>query len=464
MSGEKRERMLVVDDEQGMREMLSVLLTRAGYQVDMASTGRQGIRKISIEEPYDVVVTDLVMPGADGMEVLESVKQRNPDTQVIVITAHGSTENAVEAMKRGAYDYITKPFKVEEFRLVVRRALEKRVLLRENLDLRREVAGRFDVEKIVGSSPGMRRVVDLCRRMGNMRTNVLISGESGTGKELVARAIHSLGPRSAGTFVTVNCGALPEPLMESELFGHERGAFTGAIRKAEGLFREADGGTIFLDEVGEIPLQVQVKLLRAIQERRVRPVGSTTEVPVDVRIIAASNRDLEKEVSDGRFRADLYYRLNVVRIKIPPLRERPEDIPALMEHFIERYSREVGRRICGFSGEAKAKLLDYSYPGNVRELENIVERAVALSTGEELGVSTLPQTVFQENSGGIQISRELGEDFSLDDILKQVERSYIVQALERAEGVRTKAAELLGITFRSLRYRLRKLEIENEES
>lgn len=456
--------MLVVDDEQGMREMLSVLLSRAGYEVDIASSGRQGLRRVIDESPYDVVITDLVMPGADGMEVLAAVKKACSDTQVIVITAHGSTENAVEAMRGGAYDYIMKPFKVEEFRLVVERALEKCWLLRENLDLRREVAGRFGVERIVGSSPGMRRVVELCRRMGAMRTNVLIAGESGTGKELVARAIHSLGPRSAGPFVSVNCGALPENLMESELFGHERGSFTGAIRKSDGLFREAQGGTLFLDEVGEIPLQVQVKLLRAIQERRVRPVGSTSEVEVDVRIVAASNRDLEVEVSEGGFRPDLYYRLNVVRIDIPPLRERHEDIPALLEYFIARYSKEVGRKIDGMTPDALQLLLDYAYPGNVRELENIVERSVALSTGEVLGIDTLPPTLVRDKEPPTAQQIMLGVGFALDETLDQIERQYLQEALSQANGVRTKAADILGISFRSLRYRLRKLQLDGDTS
>jgi two-component system response regulator PilR (NtrC family) len=451
---------LVVDDEQGMREMLSVLLSRAGYRVDAVSSGRQALKHIEVNTPYDVVITDLVMPGADGMEVLAAVKKHQSDSQVIVITAHGSTENAVEAMKGGAYDYVMKPFKVDEFRLVVERALEKYRLLRENLDLRREVTGRFEVERIVGSSTGMRKVVELCRRMGNTRTNVLITGESGTGKELVARAIHHLGSRSTCPFVSVNCGALPESLMESELFGHERGAFTGAIRKSDGLFREAEGGTLFLDEIGEIPLQVQVKLLRAIQERTVRPVGSMTEVPVDVRIVAASNLDLEKEVGEGRFRPDLYYRLNVVRIDIPPLHDRREDIPALIDYFLARYSREAGRKIKGMSREALQILLDYHYPGNVRELENVIERAVALGANEVLGLDTLPPNVFQEMAAPVRPGVQFGDQFNLDRVLDSVERQYILEALEQSGGVRTKAAEVLGITFRSLRYRLRKLGLD----
>jgi len=453
-------RVLVVDDEQGMREMLSVLLSRAGYRVDAVSSGRQALKHIEVNTPYDVVITDLVMPGADGMEVLAAVKKHQSDSQVIVITAHGSTENAVEAMKGGAYDYVMKPFKVDEFRLVVERALEKYRLLRENLDLRREVTGRFEVERIVGSSTGMRKVVELCRRMGNTRTNVLITGESGTGKELVARAIHHLGSRSTCPFVSVNCGALPESLMESELFGHERGAFTGAIRKSDGLFREAEGGTLFLDEIGEIPLQVQVKLLRAIQERTVRPVGSMTEVPVDVRIVAASNLDLDKEVGEGRFRPDLYYRLNVVRIDIPPLHDRREDIPALIDYFLARYSREAGRKIKGMSREALQVLLDYHYPGNVRELENVIERAVALGANEVLGLDTLPPNVFQEMAAPVRPSVQFGDQFNLDRVLDSVERQYILEALEQSGGVRTKAAEVLGITFRSLRYRLRKLGLD----
>lgn len=445
-----------------MREVLSILLTRAGYSVDTESTGKRGLERLEASEPYDVVITDLVMPGAGGMEVLAAAKRRKVETQVIVITAHGSRESAVEALRGGAYDYVMKPFKNEELRLLVERAVEKGRLLRENQDLRREVAGRFEIERIVGSSQAMKRVVELCRRMGSMRTNVLITGESGTGKELIARALHAFGPRSTESFVTVNCGALPESLMESELFGHERGAFTGAVRSALGLFREADGGTLFLDEVGEIPLQVQVKLLRAIQERKIRPVGGSTESEVDVRIVAASNRDLEVEVKDGRFRSDLFYRLNVVCVDIPPLRERPEDIPALIQHFLEVYSQETGRSVRSITKGALQILRDYRYPGNVRELENIIERAVALSPGEVIDVDVLPSMLIEKHATPLPQLNLSGGNFDLDDAMRKIEKSYIIEALREAQGVQTKAAEILGISFRSFRYRVKKLELDVE--
>ena len=453
-------RVLVVDDEPGMREMLDVLLRRAGHAVDLESSGRRALARVEAEPPYDLVVTDLVIPGVDGMEVLEAAKRRSPVTQVIVVTAFATTETAVEALRRGAYDYVLKPFKVDELRLLAERAIEKRRLLAENLELRKRVAGRFEIEGIVGASPAMREVVELCRRLGPTKTNVLITGESGTGKELVARALHALGPRATGPFVVVNCGALPEALMESELFGHERGAFTGAVRRSEGLFREAEGGTLFLDEVGEIPPQVQVKLLRAIQERTVRPVGGTAELPIDVRILAASNRDLDLEVEAGRFRQDLFYRLNVVRIDIPPLRARRGDIPALVERFLARHAGEAGRPVPRFAPDALALLLDHRYPGNVRELENLVERAVALATGEVLGSDVLPPGLGRPAHSCTDAVDVPEGDVHLDAVLAEHERRLIERALERTGGNRTRAAELLGVTFRSLRYRLRKLGLE----
>ncbi len=457
MSAESRGRILIVDDEPGMREVLSVLLKRAQYDVETASSGRRALQRISRSRAFDVIVTDLVMPGADGMEVLTAAKAKCAETQVLMITAHGSKATAIEALRGGAYDYVLKPFKMEEIRLLVARAVEKRRLLRENTELRRKMAGRFEVSNIVATSQAMRRIVELCRRMGVLRTNVLITGESGTGKELVARALHTLGSRASGPFVSVNCGALPENLMESELFGHERGAFTGAVRRSEGLFREADGGTLFLDEIGELPAHVQVKLLRAIQEREVRPVGATSDVSIDVRIVAASNRDLETDVDEGRFRSDLFYRLNVVRIDVPPLRSRREDIPVLIDHFLERYSTETGRGVLAFSPPAMKHLMDYEFPGNVRELENIIERAVALASDEVLGPENLPSEV---RSGGGPARQALAfppEGVDLDDVLGEIEGEYISVALERTGGVQKRAAELLGLSFRSLRYRIQKL-------
>jgi two-component system response regulator PilR (NtrC family) len=456
---------LVVDDEQGMRELLEVLVRRVGHEVDVETGGQRGVQRIADSRPYDLIITDLVMPGTTGLEVLKAAKDKCVDSQVIVVTAYSSSDTAVRALRSGAYDYVSKPFKVDEMRILIERALEKRRLLSENVDLRAQVRRRFSVENIVGASAAMRAVLDLCQRLGPLRTNVLIAGESGTGKELVARALHALGPRAAATFVSVNCGALPENLMESELFGHVQGAFTGALRASEGLFRRADGGTLFLDEVGEVPLPLQVKLLRAIQERSVRPVGGTTETSVDVRIVAASNRDLHRDVEEGKFRSDLYYRLNVVRIDLPPLRDRREDIPALLEHFVARYASESGRLGMTVTPAALKLLLEYDFPGNVRELENVVERAVALALGEAIDCDALPAIISESvSTRGEAHVPELTEGFDLDQVLESLERTYIAEAMRRAERVQKRAAKMLGISFRSFRYRVRKLGIDVDKT
>jgi two-component system response regulator PilR (NtrC family) len=326
-----RTRIMVVDDERSMREMLSILLKRHGYAVTSASSGNKAIAILEGGEQFDVVITDLMMDRGSGLEVLEAVKRTSPDCEVIVITAFGTTETAVEAMKKGAYDYIAKPFNVDEFLIVLRQALERRTLIRENLHLKARVKGKYRFEDIVGRSPAMKEVIAICRKVADSGSSVLISGESGTGKEVAARAIHFGGPRADKPFVPINCGALPEQLMESEMFGHVRGAFTGATEDKQGLFKAADGGTVFLDEVGELPQPLQVKLLRVLQDRSVRPVGASIETPIDVRVISATNRNIEELVDTGRFRTDLYYRLNVIAIAIPRLRERSEDIPQLID-------------------------------------------------------------------------------------------------------------------------------------
>ncbi|HJZ83929.1 MAG TPA: sigma-54 dependent transcriptional regulator, partial [Polyangia bacterium] len=369
-------RILIVDDEASMREFLSICLRRAGYAVEPASGGPEALRKLDGDSDFDVVVTDLKMPGSGGLDVLDAVKKRAPSTEVIVITAYATPETAIAAMKRGAYDYLTKPFKVDEIEVVVARAMEKRALVRENRLLRAELKGQYHLDRLVGKSAAMARVFDLVRKVAAAKTNVLITGESGTGKELVARALHQIGSRPDGPFVAVNCGAIPEALLESELFGHLRGAFTGADRDHPGLFVAASSGTLFLDEIGELPMALQVKLLRALQERSVRPVGGSTEREVDVRVVAASNRDLEGEVERGAFRQDLYYRLNVIQIQMPPLRARRDDIPLLAHLFAERYAAELGKPVPILAPDALRALCEYDYPGNVRELENLVERAV----------------------------------------------------------------------------------------
>src|SRR5581483_4119908 len=395
------EKILVVDDEQSMRDVLSIMLKRAGYTVTTASDGDEAIAHLG-KEIFDLVITDLKMPKVGGLEVLKAVKASSPDTVVLVITAFASAESAVEAMKHGAYDYLTKPFQVDEVQLIIRNALERRRLSTENMLLKREMASQSSFAQIIGQSEAMQKVFDVVRKVADSKSNVLIFGESGTGKELVARAIHYNSARAPMPFVTVNCSAVPETLLESELFGHMKGSFTGAVSNKAGLFEVANGGTVFLDEIGDTSPATQVKLLRVIQEREFRRVGGTQDVKVDVRIIAATNKDLEKAVAEGTFREDLYYRLDVIPIVLPPLRLRTGDIPLLVQHFLDKFSRESGKPVPAITGEAMRALLAHEWRGNVRELENLIERVVAFSsgqpvTGEEIRGSlhrpmTQPQT------------------------------------------------------------------------
>ena len=453
------ERILVCDDEASLREMLAILLKRHGYEVDQASGVRDAFTQLGKEDAYDVVITDLNMPDGSGMDVLDKARERDVNTQVVMVTAFGSTELAVDAMRRGAYDYIQKPFKNTELLATLEKALEKRAIVDENRELRARVrAGLAGGGDLIGESPAMRQLMSLVHRAASSTSSVLITGESGTGKEMVARALHFQGPRGDKPFVVVNCGALPETLMESELFGHEKGAFTGANRKNEGLVRSAEGGTLFLDEVGELPASLQVKLLRVLQERRVRPVGGSNEVSVNVRVVAATNRDVEREVTEGTFREDLFYRLNVIRLNLPPLRDRPEDIAPLALHFLEKHNVLQGRRLA-LSDDATAWLKTQTFPGNVRELENTIERAVALADGPLVEPSDLTERPLAAAGCEPSAPTDLPLDgFSLDDYLAAVERRVLYQALEQSNGVRTNAAKLLGMSFRSFRYRLAKYE------
>ena len=456
-------KILVVDDEQSMREFLSICLRRAGHDVTIATSGSEAVQVLG-SRPFDLVITDLRMPGdTDGLGVLAAAKRAAASApeltpEVILVTAYATRETAVAAMKQGAYDYLTKPFPVDELTAVVVRALEKRALVEANLALRDQVTGRFRLASLLGKSKPMQKLFEVITKIHSTRTSVLITGESGTGKELVARALHSEGARAKLPFVAVNCGAIPDELMESELFGHRKGAFTGATADKRGLFQEADGGTLFLDEIGELSLGLQVKLLRALQERRVKPVGATEELEVDVRVVAATNRDLEAEVARGAFRADLYYRLNVIQLWIPPLRHRREDIPLLAEHFLRQFGAEQGRSL-QLSPDAVRRLESYDYPGNVRELENIIERAVALSSHSVIGVDDLPEV--RPSRLGVEPPSEFPADgVDLDRLVSDYERMWVQRALERAGGVRKRAAALLGISFRSMRYRLEKLGLE----
>ncbi|MBK8253342.1 MAG: sigma-54-dependent Fis family transcriptional regulator [Polyangiaceae bacterium] len=446
--------------------MLEIAFKRQGYDVVVAPGARSGTEALRQNpQPFPLVLTDLMMPDGSGLDVLSAAKQRNPATEVIVITAHSTVETAIEAMRKGAYDFVTKPFSPAEMTALASKALEKSTLVAENQRLRAQIERLAqDSGQVLGTSPAMLRVVELIAKVAPMRTTVLITGESGTGKERVARALHEQSDRASAPFLVVNCGALPEQLMESELFGHEKGAFTGAATRALGLFREADGGTVLLDEVGELPLPLQVKLLRVLQERKVRPVGASAEVPVDVRVLAATNREVEADVQSGKFRQDLYYRLNVIRIELPPLRDRREDIVRLADRFIRRFANETGKDVRALTADAVRALDAYTFPGNVRELENMIERAVALASGPTIGLGDLPKSVVGLPASPAPRLADLPpEGCLLDDVLSEVERRLLLQALERTGGVRTAAAKLLGVTFRSLRYRLAKQGLGSDE-
>ena len=449
-------RVLIVDDEQSMRELLGIMLRQVGYDVTQADGGEAAIQTLKTSDTFDLVITDLRMRKADGLAVLKAAKEHSPHTVVLVVTAFASTETAVEAMKLGAYDYVTKPFKLDELKLTIANALERKRLQDENRELKRQLRTERGFDSFVGKSRRMLEVFETIRKTADSGSTVMITGESGTGKELVARAVHQESSRRNAPFVSVNCGAIPETLMESELFGHVKGAFTGAVQSTDGLFHAADGGTLFLDEITEISQSVQVKLLRAIQEREIRRVGDTRDVKVDVRLIAASNRDLVKTVADGALREDLYYRLNVIPIHLPPLRERTEDIPALVAHFIGRIARDVAKTIAGISPEALAVLERYHWPGNIRELENVIERAIVLGSGDHITAESLPAHLTQPvERGEFPVEIPAG-GMDLEGLLAAVESRYIRLALDRAGGLQVRAAELLRLSFRQFRYKIQK--------
>ncbi len=449
-------RILVVDDEAGLREMLRVLLSRSGYDVAVADGQTRATALLRAGDSFDVVITDLSMPDGSGMGVLQEARAIDDSTQVIMITAYATTAQAVSAMREGAYDYIQKPFKNDELVAVVEKAADKRAIVDQNKTLRRRLAEGFRAGDVVGKSAGIQNVMRLVERVASAPASVLITGESGTGKELIARALHFGGERANKPFIAINCAALPETLLESELFGYEKGAFTGATSKKEGLFRAADGGTLFLDEVGELPVTLQVKLLRVLQQRTVRPVGGHEEIAVDVRVVAATNRDVEQDVAAGKFREDLFYRLNVINLHLPPLRERPEDIPLLAEHFLQKHGAALNKRLT-FSNEALRWLLGQTFKGNVRELENVVERAVTLALGPRIEIADLTHKPVTESGMLVLHPAQIPDaGFELDAHLANIERQILVSALTKASGIRKDAAQLLGMTFRSFRYRLAK--------
>jgi DNA-binding NtrC family response regulator len=440
-----KNRILVVDDEANARTALAELLRDEGYTVETAGDGFKALGKVEEFEP-DIVLTDLKMPGMDGLELLRKLRAENEERVVVVMTAFGAIESAVAAMKEGAADYLAKPINVTELSLVLKRELERLRLRREAGLLRARLAERYSFQNIIGSAPPMQEIFKTVAQVAGARASVLITGESGTGKELIAAAIHERSPRAKGPFVKLHCAALAETILESELFGHERGSFTGAAGRREGRFSQAHGGTLFLDEIGDISPAVQVKLLRFLQEHEFERVGGNETLKVDVRVIAATNRNLKAEVAAGRFREDLFYRLNVINVEMPALRDRPSDVPLLGMHFLRKYSAENGKQIEAFSDQALAQLAGYRWPGNVRELENVVERAVVLCNGTQVTPAELPQhLVPQAGPAGIQIP---------GSTLDEIERYAITRALEVAAGSTSKAAEMLGISVRKIQYKL----------
>ena len=461
---EKTSHILVVDDELSMRELLELMLNREGYQVTCAEDGRKAIRLLE-KNQYDLLLCDIKLGDISGLDVLRASKNSNPDTVVILISAYASTETAVEAMNEGAYDYVPKPFDKDELLQTVAKALDIRTVEHEKQLLDDQLKENLHFGLLVGTSPAMRHIYKLILQVAKTKSNILIAGESGTGKELIAKAIHQESDRNDQPFVAINCGGIPETLMESELFGHKKGSFTGATSDKKGLFEEAHKGTIFLDEIGELSLPIQVKLLRAVQEKAFKAVGGTEDISVDMRILSATNKNLEKEVIAGNFREDLFYRLNVIEVKVPPLRERKADLRPLAQYFLEKYSREMGKEITKFSSYAIDMLNKYDFPGNIRELENLLERSVALSTTNIILPDSLALSIHKRRwIEGFKDRRfdldDVSRGVSLDIILEEIERAYLRKALDCSNGSKNKAAELLGISFRSLRYRLDKLRID----
>jgi DNA-binding NtrC family response regulator len=452
-------RILIMDDEAQERHRIGSFLKQRGYEVTALANVPEAVTAMQ-RERYDVFLTDCNIPGVDALQTSGEARRINPDIAVIIMTSFGTIETAVKAIRAGAYDYLPKPIDLEQLVVIINRISERQNLLQENASLREQLRERYAFDQITSTSHAMEEVMNMVGRVASSNATVLLRGESGTGKELIARAIHYHSPRASQPLIKVNCAALPEMLLESELFGYEKGAFTGALGKRIGRFEAADKGTLFLDEIGDIPLSVQVKLLRVLQEKEFERIGGNETIKTDVRLVAATNRDLEKAMKDGLFREDLYYRLNVVTVAIPPLRDRKEDIPALMEHFIAKYSRENSKNITGVTAETRDLLMRYSYPGNVRELENIIERAVVLAKSETITSAEIPlhlKTVEIEEK--ICVAKR---DGSLTDTLETLERGIIMEAMRVAGGVQTRAAEKLGISERVLRYKLKKYKIKEQ--
>jgi DNA-binding NtrC family response regulator len=456
MSGISKFQILIVDDEKNQREMLEGFLTKQGYGAIAAEDGQKALEKFK-SGPIDLVLTDYRMPGMEGIQLLKEIKRLNPEAVVVLMTAYGTVGTAVATMKEGAYDYLTKPIDLDELLLLIQRVEREIALGQENRELKEQLRDKFRVDFIISTSRQMGEALNLVGRVAQSQATVLILGESGTGKELIARAIHYSSLRADKPLIKVNCAALPDNLLESELFGHEKGAFTGAVARRIGRFEQADHGSIFLDEIGDLSPSLQMKLLRVLQEKEFERLGSNQIIKSDVRIIAATHRNLEEAIRQGTFREDLYYRLNVVTISLPPLRERKEDIPPLVEHFLKKYNRENRKNVTSLSREVRDLLMNYQYPGNVRELENIIERAVVLCRGETLTIQDLPLNLRESKvEAALEGARQSG---NLPGALEEIERRMISSALERSSGVQTKAAADLGISERVLRYKMKKYKI-----
>ncbi len=452
----ENKRVLIIDDEENMRYMLQLTLEDEGYEVELACEGNEGIEKIN-QNQFDFIICDIKMPKVSGLEVLAFVMESSPNIPIIMISAYGTIDTAIQAMKQGAYDYVMKPFKQDEILLTLKKAEERERLRQENQFLRQEVEKKYSFENIIGKSPQMQDIFRKIEKITNYKSTVLITGESGTGKELVAKAIHYTGNRKKHPFVAVNCGAIPHDLLESELFGHVKGAFTGAINHKAGLIAQANDGTLFLDEIGELPLNLQVKLLRVLQEGEIRKVGDTRTVNVDVRVIAATSRNILEAVEQGKFRKDLYYRLNVVPLHLPPLRERREDIALLIRHFMKKHSQEMGKTIRDISADAMKALLECEWRGNVRELENVLERAIVMTEGDTITTEYLPADLFKRDSD--IILKIPDSRISLKEVMSEIaqmtEKELITRALRQTNNNRTKAALLLQISHRALMYKLK---------
>src|SRR5512139_96552 len=454
-------RILIAEDEKNQRDLLEGFLIKEGFSVEAVANGREVLQKLK-GNFFDMALIDYKMPELDGLQTLREIRKRYPDLPVVMMTAYGTVETAVASMKEGALDYLTKPIDLDELLLMLQKVIERSHLIRENKELKAQLQERYAFTELVYGSPKMEEVMGLVARVAPSQATILIRGESGTGKELIANAIHYASPRSEKPWVKVSCAAIPETLLESELFGHEKGAFTGAIQKRLGRFEEADGGSIFLDEIGDLAPSTQVKLLRILQDKEFQRLGSNTPLKADMRVITATHRNLEEAIQKGIFREDLYYRLNVISITLPPLRERREDIPLLIDHFLKKYSEKNQKSISDISKEARALLLRHSYPGNVRELENLIERAVVLCRGEVITTQDLPFHLQEERS-----ERQLefpNIQKSLPESLDAIERDLIIKALHQHQGVQTKAAESLGISERVLRYKMKKYRIRFEET